>query len=406
MVWNLPLRKSDLRGGVRLVTDATVGVADLAEALHERIGRVPGRAAPAVPGRTSALTGLVYRAVRGVARGVGSGLEALVEELLPDFGPQVPVPRREAVIAALDGVLGDHLAATGNPLARPMTLRRDGRPLPMNREAAAESLSDAAPGVLVSIHGLCMNDLQWSRDGRARDGELAADLGLTLLRLDYNTGLHVAANGRDLADRLEALVDVWPRPLERIVLLGHSMGGLVARSACYWGEISGHRWPARVSDLVFFGTPHLGAPLEKAGHGVDLLLGAIPYASVFARLGKVRSAGIVDMRHGGPLDDGDDPRRSLPLPKGPRAWAVAASTAAEPGRVADAILGDGLVPVDSALGRHRDPARSLGFADDHTCVIRGLGHLELLWSDAVFARLRDWLGAAEDGASAAVDGSP
>lgn len=399
MVWSLPLRKSDLRGGVRLATDATIGVADLVEALHERIARLPGRPTPAVPGRTSLLTGLVYRTVRGVARGVGAGVEGLIEELLPAFGPQTPVPRREAVIAALDGVLGDHLAATGNPLARPMTLRRDGHPLPMDRDALAESLPNAGSGLLVAIHGLCMNDLQWARDGRDRSRDLAADLGLTPIWLDYNTGLHVAANGRDLAERLEALIDVWPKPLERIVLLGHSMGGLVARSAFHWGEIAGHRWPARVSDLVFLGTPHLGAPLEKAGHGVDLLLGAIPYASVFARLGRVRSTGIGDMRHGGPLDGSGDPRRTLPLPAGPHNWAVAASTATDPARLADAIFGDGLVPIDSALGRHRDPARSLGFADDHTSVIRGVGHLELLWSDAVFARLRDWLGGTAEPAS-------
>lgn len=395
MVWTLPLRKSDLRGGVRLATDATIGVTDLVEALHERIARLPGRRAPASPERTSALTGLVYRSVRGIARGVGWGLEGLIEELVPAFGPEGPASRREAVIAALDGVLGDHLAATGNPLARPMTLRRDGRPLPMDRASLAESLPDAGPGLMVAIHGLCMNDLQWMRDGRDRSRELAADLGLTPVWLDYNTGLHVAANGRALAERLEALLDVWPCPLERIVLLGHSMGGLVARSAWSWGESAGHRWPARVSDLVFLGTPHLGAPLEKAGHGVDLLLGAIPYASVFARLGKVRSAGIVDMRHGGPLDDSGDPRRLLPLPAGPHSWAVAASTAADPARIADALFGDGLVPVDSALGRHRDPARSLGFAEDHTCVIRGIGHLDLLWSDAVFHRLRGWLGTPD-----------
>jgi pimeloyl-ACP methyl ester carboxylesterase len=404
MAPNLPIRRSDLTGGTRLVIDATTGITDLVEAMHERIARPPGIRAPSVPGRTSGLTGFVYETVRRVTRAVGSGVEIALDLMVPSFGSDEPSPQREAALAALNGVLGDHLVATGNPLAKSMALRRDGRPLPEDAEELAATLPDAADGVLVAIHGLCMNDLQWRRAGRDRAAELAEALGLTSLGLDYNSGRHIHENGRDLADRLEGLIDRWPQPLRRIVLVGHSMGGLVARSAFRQGETAGHRWPALVSDLVFLGTPHHGAPLEKAGHWVDVVLGATPYAAPFARLGRIRSAGIRDLRHGALLaeDACDEPEGSpftdrripVPLPSTARAWAIAGALGQRDGDATDHILGDGLVRVTSALGRHRDPARTLAFAVDHQRVIRGVGHLELIWSDVVFDRLRTWLGAA------------
>ena len=400
MPLNLPVRRSDLTGATRLAIDATTGVTDLVEAMHERIARLPGLPAPAVAGRTSGLTGFVYDTVRRVTRIVGRGVETLIDLTLPPLVSDEPSPQREAAIAALNGVLGDHLVATGNPLAKPTALRRDGRALPGEASALAALLPDAADGILVAIHGLCMNDLQWRRGGCDRAVDLAATLGLTSLHLDYNSGRRIHENGRDLADRLEALIDIWPRRLDRIVLVGHSMGGLVARSAFHQGEAAGHRWPARVSDLVFLGTPHHGAPLEKAGHWIDVVLGATPYAAPFARLGRIRSAGIADLRHGDLVEadhavgDGSpfaDRRVPLALPSTARCWAIAGALGRRDGDPTDLVVGDGLVTVDSALGHHRDPIRELGFAPERRWIFRGIGHLELIWSDEVFDRLRTWL---------------
>jgi hypothetical protein len=395
------LRSTDLRGAVRLATDATAGLADLVEALHARIARVPGLSPPSPDGRTTGISGLVYKTVRGVTRLVGGSVDALLGLLAPALGTQAPAAEREAIVAALNGVLGDHLQATGNPLATPMALRRDGRALVLEAAALAARLPHAGGRVLVLLHGLCMNDLQWQREGHDHGAALAHDLGFTPVYLHYNSGLHVSENGQALAHLLERLLDQWPVPVQRLVLLGHSMGGLLARSAVHYGTQAGHRWAARVDDLVFLGTPHHGAPLERAGHWVDQVVGATPWTAPFTRLGKVRSAGITDLRHGNLLDEdwagrdrfahGRDHRHPVPLPPRVRCHAVAGTLGQRDGDLKDRLLGDGLVPLDSALGRHRDPARTLAFTEDRQWVAYGTGHLGLLSRPEVYAQLRQWL---------------
>jgi pimeloyl-ACP methyl ester carboxylesterase len=397
----LPIRRSDLRGAARLATDATAGLTDLVEALHERIARLPGLPARQPEGRTSGVTGLVYKSVRGVTRLVGGSIDALLRLLEPELGPGRLVPEREALLAALNGVLGDYLAATNNPLGTAMVLRQEGQTVPLEPEALAQCLPRAGGQALVLIHGLCMNDLQWTRQGHNHGALLAQQLGLTPLYLLYNSGLHISINGRALAGQLEQLVDVWPCRLERLVLLGHSMGGLLARSAVHHGMQAGHRWPALLSDLVFLGTPHHGAPLERAGHWVDIVLGATPYAAPFARLGKVRSAGITDLRHGFLLDEDwvgrdrfvrrVDKRQPVPLPDGVRCFALASSMGQRTGDIKDRLLGDGLVPLDSALGRHPDKSLELGIRADRQWVGHGINHLELLSHPAVAEQLLRWL---------------
>jgi pimeloyl-ACP methyl ester carboxylesterase len=251
----------------------------------------------------------------------------------------------------------------------------------------------------VLLHGLCMNDLQWQSAGHDHGDALARELGYTPIYLHYNSGLSVSTNGRILAQMMERLFDAWPVPIERLVMLGHSMGGLVARSALHHsasiqrGEL---RWPARVNDLVCLGTPHQGAPLERAGHGIELLLGAAPYAAPLARLGKVRSAGINDLRLGnivsGPAgDDGTHQTAQVSLPAATRCFAVAASLGPATGSLKEKLLGDGLVPVTSALGQHAKPDRRLPFATDRQAVVYETSHLGLLASAEVSGLLRQWL---------------
>jgi pimeloyl-ACP methyl ester carboxylesterase len=399
------LQAADLRGAARLTADAVEGLTSLVEAMHARIASLPhfpGR--DALGERTRGLTGLVYETVRGVTRVAGGSAEALLGWLGPALATtdarEAPHAEREAIVAALNGVLGDHLAATDNPLAIPMAFRHAGQTLVLERFAMRSYLRAATPRPLVLLHGLCMNHLQWQRAGHDHGEALARELGYTPIYLHYNSGLSVSTNGRILAQLMEHLFDAWPVPIERLAMLGHSMGGLVARSALHHGALiqrGGLRWPARVSDLVCLGTPHQGAPLERAGHGVDVLLSAAPYAAPLARLGKLRSAGINDLRLGnivsGRAGDADSQQcEQVSLPTTARCFAVAASLGPATGSLKSKLLGDGLVPVASALGQHDEPDRRLAFAADRQAVVHDTGHLDLLASAEVFALLRQWLG--------------
>ena len=183
------------------------------------------------------------------------------------------------MLAVLNGVVGDHLVATGNPLALAMRFRRVGQPLTPERRALAEAFPDAASKLVVLLHGLCMSDLQWMRQNHDHGAALAHEFGYTPVYLSYNSGLHVSTNGRAFADSLEALVAEWPVEIEEFVVIGHSMGGLVARSACRYAEETGRVWRKKLNRLVFLGTPHHGAPLERIGNWVDVILGKTPYVA-------------------------------------------------------------------------------------------------------------------------------
>ncbi|MDX2217459.1 MAG: alpha/beta fold hydrolase [Burkholderiales bacterium] len=389
-------KPTDLRGYARLAFDATSGLTDLVEALHGTILNPLQKRTPGKPIRTGGITGMVYRSIGGVTNMVGSGVDALLGALPQVVEEGAASPEREAIVSALNGVMGDYLAASGNPLALSMTMRHAGKPLTLARAALKKTLPDANGRVLLLIHGLCMNDLQWTRAGHNHGAHLADRLGFTPVYLRYNTGLHIADNGRELAALLEKLVTAWPVAVKELVIVGHSMGGLVARSACLSVDVPSEaetkrtpRWRSLLKRMVFLGTPHFGAPLERGGHWVDLLLGATPWSAPFAQLGKIRSGGITDLRHGTFFDTAH-----YPLPRGVRCYAVAATTSRatdKQGLVQKKLWGDGLVPINSALGIHPDPGLTLKFSTHRQLVVHGTNHLDMLSSGTVSTRMEHWL---------------
>jgi pimeloyl-ACP methyl ester carboxylesterase len=395
---------ADLRSINRLIIDGIVGLVDVVEAMHSNIASIPGLRTGPRRQRTTGITGLVYRTIGGAVSLAGRGLDRLLARLAPVLRERGGSKGREAPLAALNGVLGDYLAASNNPLAITLQLRRDGVALPQERELLATAIPDAGGKLLVLLHGLCMSDLQWSRKGHDHGAALARDLAYTPVYLHYNSGLHVSTNGRAFADRLESLLARWPVPLTELVIIGHSMGGLVARSACHYGALAGHDWVSRLDKLVFLGTPHHGAPLERGGDWVDLLLGTNAYTAPLARLGKIRSAGITDLRFGSLLDE-DWTRRdrfqrtgrrpvAVPLPRGVACYAIAACMATSERHPGARLLGDGIVPLASALGRHASPRLSLNFDATRRWVAHGSNHLDLLSRAEVYAQINAWLSEA------------
>ena len=391
----------DLRGAVRLVVRAVTGVADLVEATHATVTRPFGR-----PRRTRGVAGWTYRAVRGGARGVGRaldlGLSAADRRRVDDLTARpAGGAGREAAVAALNGVLGDALAAEANPLATPTQVRWAGRRLALDADAIARDVDDPSGVLVVLVHGLCMHEGQWGDGDHDPGAALAAGLGATCLGLRYNSGRHISESGHDAAGVLDRLVAAWPRPVRRLVIVGHSMGGLVARSALAVAAEAGHGWLGRDVALVTLGSPHHGAPLERIGNGLDGLLGATRWTAPYARIGQVRSAGVTDLRFGSVHADdragrdrfarGPDRRRHVPLPDGVACHLVAATTGDGRGGLRDRTVGDGLVPLDSALGRHADPARTLAVRPDRQWVAVGMTHLDLVRRPEVTAKLLEWL---------------
>ncbi|MFP3900365.1 MAG: esterase/lipase family protein [Acidimicrobiia bacterium] len=298
-------------------------------------------------------------------------------------------PGRAAdVRAVLNGLIGDELAEQGSSLAVPLSFRtRAGDELPLEREALGRALPDAGPRLCVLVHGLMSSETVWRFAGRPRltYGELlAAEHGVTPVYVRYNTGLHISTNGRELAAALQRLVRAWPVRVREIGLIGHSMGGLVVRSACHYGRHSGTvrdrlrrrgPWPARVRRIVLLGTPNRGATLEVIANLVSAALWSVP-VPITRLVGSGidrRSDGIKDLRWGAVLDEDwlerdpaatEPPRRHrVHVPRRAEILVVGGTLAALPGgtslELVDRVLGDGLVSAVSTEGRPVDDEPAL-----------------------------------------------
>jgi pimeloyl-ACP methyl ester carboxylesterase len=399
-----------LRGSSALVIQSVKGITDLVEEMH---GAISSLSLPLVgkntkPKTTRGMTGLVYKSVRGITGAVGWGMDRglaaaqspLVSKALSPVMKQLSAklklksaePYRETVRAAANGVLGDTLAATNNPLAITMQFRQRGealQTLPKNGK------------ILILVHGLCMNDLQWlhgpSQDGHDHGAMLAEAHGFEPIYLHYNTGRHIHENGFDFAALLEKKLKDWPVPVTQLVIIGHSMGGLITRSACHQAMQSKQAWVKVLSKLVTLGSPHAGSPLERAGRGVDYVLGISPYSAPFARLGLVRSAGIQDLRYGAVTPSGE-----LPLwPKHVKLYTLACTKQKASDQKADLaeplkrLLGDGLVPIKSALAQEEKPALGLPFKlpANRQAIVYETDHFQMLSSQQVAKHLLRWLKA-------------
>jgi hypothetical protein len=351
---------SDARGVAALAVDGVLGVTRIVERMHATIAATAAPIGDPHLQPARGISGLVYRSVRGVTRGVGWSLERALAPFARDIARESP--RREHLLAALNGVLGDRLAATDNPLAIAMSIRQH------ERDQAPQ------PRIALFLHGLCMHDGHWPRGEGSADAAVRA-LGYTPLYLHYNTGRAIADNGRELCAQLEALRREWPGEEFELAMVGHSMGGLVARSACEHARVGKAGWLRGLRHLVFLGTPHHGSGLERAGKRVDYLLGISPYTAPFVALSGVRSAGIQDLGDGRVGADAS----VVALPTGVACHAVA-------GR--QQFGGDGLVSVESALG-----TRTLGLAKADTFVIKGASHVELMRHPEGVAAIARWLRA-------------
>ena len=284
----------------------------------------------------------------------------------------------DIALAVLNGAVGDYLSRTDNALATPMDCLDLGRGKVSSR-------------AVVLIHGLMNTEAVWSfPDGQDYGSMLARDFGLTPRYVRYNTGLAISENGAALSRTLDGLVASWPVPLEELLLLGHSMGGLVARAACHVASLeAGSRWLPLVRRAIYVGTPHRGAPMERVGRVVAKVLSTIddPVTRLIGEIANLRSDGIKD------LGDADlrledrarrtdsislrDARHPVPLLPSIRHLLVAGTISNEPW--VSALFGDTIVPVPSAT-----------FGLLTAKILPGVLHVPLAHDLQVYAALEAW----------------
>jgi pimeloyl-ACP methyl ester carboxylesterase len=397
------MRREEIEAFGELAGEAAAGAARQIHELHTGIaGRVWSRVGPAAlpvklahdriaRGAYSAASELTRTVVR-------AGAHAASQAQSPDAPSIQDSPAGRLVVSAVNGAFGDLLVRQQNPLALGMTVRRKGRDVELTSTELRRAYPNAKPRLAVFVHGLCETDEAWKL-GAGRHvpygHRMEVELGYTPVYLRYNTGRHVSENGREMAELLEGLVAAWPVPVHEVVLIGHSMGGLVGRSACHYGADSA--CVAKVRHVFTLGTPHRGAPLEQAANAASAALARLPETRPLARALNLRSAGIKDLRYGYLVDecwmDQDcdaylrNTSQEIPFLPTARHYFICATLTREPDATVGRIVGDLLVLQPSAWA-HEGRGKRLRFPIEHYYHLGGANHFDLLNHPAIFDQMR------------------
>ncbi|UCH29470.1 MAG: hypothetical protein JSV06_00180 [Myxococcales bacterium] len=428
-----------VRGFIDLVFDVVEETTNLVERTHDAVvDRTARRFAPIEPAKSTAevVTGIQtaissvtfesVRVINGITRfavnAAADVAEAGLEQSSGSAGADLATPIRSSAAgtaswyvdyaqASVNGFWGDYLARRQNRLDLGMTLRHHGRHLPTTRDSFAEALPNPTSKLCIFVHSLAATEWLWSLSSEEYYGDpdvtfgtrLADDLGYTPLYLRYNTGRHISDNGKMLAKLVTEVLDAYPAPVDEIALVGHSMGGLVARSAAHYAREHDEPWAAHLRHIACIGSPHLGAPLEKAVNVLTHVLKKVDAAGahVPAALLDARSAGVKDLRYGYTIDEewaGRDPdevfadaRQNIPLVDGVGYYFLAATISRDPEHPLGQILGDLMVRLPSASGEHPEPARKIHFSSG--AVVPGMNHIHIANHPVVYEALRDLLAA-------------
>jgi pimeloyl-ACP methyl ester carboxylesterase len=418
----LPARREDAHVAARapneLQAAATLagrgiaaGVARIEEFHHAVAGRAFGAIGPmGTPARVihDGVSRGVYAGLRIGMQGIGTGAGALITASGGAGDALTRTPPGRLAVSTLNGFLGDLLDREQSDLRVEMSVRMGGQPVEPSCKALARTFPQATAKLAVFLHGLMENEDSW-RLGRDPDGaprrpygsRLREDTGSSPIYVRYNSGLHVSENGALLSQLLEQLVDAWPVEVSEIALVGHSMGGLVARSASHAAEGSGAAWPRKVKQVVYLGSPHLGAPLERGVHRLSHLLSRLGETAPIANVLKVRSAGIKDLRYGYLLDDDwrdldaddllPDNRHDVDLLDCADHYHVWATLTRNPDHPLGRAVGDLLVQRHSAQGG-TGTERRIPFPLEGGRHLAPATHFHLLNHPLVYEHLREWLG--------------
>lgn len=323
----------------------------------------------------------------------------VAKEKLGDFIEHgLPPVQSDVVVATLNGLLGDYLVQRDSRFKQEMVFRDQQQTLSLEADKLNLQMPDCSNRIVLCVHGWCMNDVQWKRKSHDH-GRSLAKYGYTPVYLRYNTGLHISQNGESFALMLEQLIASWPCQVKELVIIGHSMGGLVTRSACYYAQQHQLEWLSVLRTFITLGTPHNGAPLAQLACWIDDRIAEAPYLKMMNKLSDIRSSGTKDLSRGyirhsdwqpEAVQTLDAPSRPL-LPQGVACYAIASCLGHKLEDDKNLKLGDGLVPVSSALGESAAGLQALNYAEENKWVGSGINHLDLLIHPQVTGKLEQWV---------------
>jgi pimeloyl-ACP methyl ester carboxylesterase len=404
------MKPQEARALSRLTSQVLAGTVAHVEQVHTAVARRTFGLTPAgAPVQTvhNAIAGGVYGSLRGAVLAAGSAAGGVVGLLpRPAARPIGSRPRANVALGALNAAIGDRLGSENSALAIRMSLRSDGCDVPAESAALAAAYPDAGGKLAIFLHGLGETEQAWRLRAEQHYGDstvtygsrLRDELGFTPVYVRYNTGLHVSDNGRRLAGLLTDVTDAWPAAVEEVVIVAHSMGGLVARSACHYGAETHEPWVPAVRDVFYLGAPHLGAPLERFVGFVGWTLSKSGDTRPWAELVNGRSAGIKDLRFGYLLDDDwrdcdpdtcrEDHRHDVPLLPTANHYVISATITTDPDHPFGQIVGDLLVQPASAHGRHRRGRHITFDVDNNRYRLGGSHHFDLLNHPAIYDVMR------------------
>lgn len=309
----------------------------------------------------------------------------------------------EIGISILNGVVGDYLHKENNALSTPMQFYHNSRPLSLTKESLEKTYPKHSAKICILVHGLVCNETIWEYrdDCKTTYGSLLqTDLDYTPFFLRYNTGLHISENGKEFSRLISDLLSAYPQPVDEIVMIGHSMGGLVIRSGCWYGNLQGADWAKKVKKLFYIASPHQGAPLEKFGNVVSGFLQKIPlsYTRLAGNIVDLRSSGIKDLRFGYVVDEdweGYHPdailknnKNRITLLEGVSHYAVTGSLTKNPDHLMTQFFGDPMVRKSSAMGRSRQ--ESLDLPINCHKEFAKVGHIKMAHCHEVYQQIKTW----------------
>jgi triacylglycerol lipase len=309
-------------------------------------------------------------------------------------------------LSILNGLVGDYLEEKGVAIAVQMAFYFNERPLELTAEALQTVYPKATGKICILVHGLGCTESVWELESNPHTtyaSLLADELGYTPIYVRYNTGLHISHNGQMLSQLMTELASAYPVDIEEIVIITHSMGGLVTRSACYYGCGQADKWTDKVRQLYFIGSPHLGADLEKFGNVVTNVLThtPLPYTRLVADILNLRSSGIKDLRYGYVRDEdwqGQDPdgllnnnKDTVPLLEGADHFVISGTIHEDSDHILSQFFGDALVRKYSATGQSKHERHHLPFLPEHQKEFTKIRHIQLAHNEKVYEQIREWV---------------